>query len=109
MNFNKIGKKIKDNKNSIIMGLVLWVIFFIVLVLPLTCNHYAATRNGKLDLEHFLRVYPQAMNPTKAFSYIFSRGLFGKFISNLLITTLVIIIFVAYSIIKAKPKGEYQI
>ena len=105
---NKIAKKIKENKKTIIVGLVLWIAFFIVLVLPLTCSTHAAKSSGTFDLDRFVKVYPQAMNPTRAFAYIFSRGLFGKFISNLFITTLVITFFVTLSIIRAKSKGEYE-
>ena len=105
---NKIAKKIKENKKTIIVGLVLWITFFIVLVLPLTCSMHAAKSSGEFDLDRFVKVYPQAMNPIRAFAYIFSRGLFGKFISNLFITTLVITFFVTLSIIRAKSKGEYE-
>ena len=107
MNY-KITGGIKKNKKTIIVGLVLWIILIIVLVLPFTCSVNAAKAGGQFNLEHFFKIYPKAMNPSQAFGYIASRGIFNKFLSNLFITTIVYLIFFIIGFAKTMPKHQFE-
>ena len=107
MNY-KIAGGIKNNKKTIIIGLVLWIAIIIVLVLPFTCAKYAAGTSGSFDLDRFFMVYGKALNPGQAFGYIFARGIFGSFISNLCIITLIYSVFFIIGFVRTMPKHQYD-
>ena len=53
MNY-KVSKTLKDNKKSIIIMAVLWVIFTIVLVAPIGYSIGLASQQGSFDFNIFL-------------------------------------------------------
>ena len=56
MNY-KVKKTLKDNRKSMIIIAVLWVIFAIVLVAPLSYSIALASQNGAFNFEVFFRKY----------------------------------------------------
>ena len=107
MNY-KIAGGLKNNRKTIIIGLVLWILLIIVLVLPYTCAKNAASATGQFDLTRFFSVYGKAINPTLAFGYIFSRSLFGKFLGNLFFVTIIYGIFFVIGFLRTMPKNQYD-
>ena len=102
-----INQYIRENKKSIIIGLVLWIILIIVLVLPLTCASYTSTHQegGGINLNNFIEVYTEATNPKVALGYINYRNLWGSFFSKLLIVTIIYLICFIYSRSKSKSNN----
>jgi len=110
MNY-KITEGMKRNKKTIIIGLVLWIFLTIVLVLPFTVAKDVATRqSAQVDfLTRFFEVYGEAIShPGTSLGYIFTHGLFGTFLSNWFIITIIYLIFFIIGFVRTMPKHEYD-
>ena len=110
MNYRITGG-IKKNKKTIIIGLVLWIFLTIVLVLPFTVAKDVATRqSAQVDfLTRFFEVYGESIShPGTSLGHIFSHGLFGTFISNWFIISIIYFIFFIIGFVKTMPKHEYD-
>ena len=102
---------IRENKNKIIVGLVLWILISIVLVLPYTVANNAATKrvqNGESYYTVLFEVFQKAVvAPSKSINYIFSNSLVEKYFSNLFVITIIFIILYIILLVKNKPKHNY--
>ena len=99
-----IQQYIRENKKTIVIGLVLWIILIIVLVLPFTCASYTSTHQGEgIDINNFIEVYTSAINPKESIGYIIYRNLWRSFFSKLLVVTIIYLICFIYSKSKNKP------
>ncbi len=99
-----IQQYIRENKKTIVIGLVLWIILIIVLVLPFTCASYTSTHQGEgIDINNFIEVYTSAINPKESIGYIIYRNLWGSFFSKLFVVTIIYLICFIYSKSKNKP------
>ena len=112
MNY-KITEGFKRNKKFVIIGLVLWLILIIVLVLPFTVAKYRANlfvQAGKGDfINNFMEIYGFAISsPLGSINYIFKNALFGSFLSNLFVITIVYLIFFIIGFVKTMPKHQYD-
>ena len=112
MNY-KISEGLKRNKKTIIIGLVLWIVLIIVLVLPFTVAKYRAALFVKAQnadfLTKFIEIYGTSISsPLKSFGYIFQKGLFGSFLSNLFVVTIIYAIFFVIGFIRTMPKHQYD-
>lgn len=104
---DKFKKAVKKSKAKIIIVAILWVIFTIVFVAPLTMGIVDATSaDGNFSLNTCIKVFTKWIsNPFGALGASFTH--FGTFIKTLLGFTLVYIIAMVVGLMKAMPKSEY--
>ena len=75
----KLNKTLKDNKKSIIIILVLWVILSIVLVAPIGYSIGEASKTGAFRFDVFIeKVFP-AITSFSSIGKVFSEGYAGIF------------------------------
>ena len=103
----KVKKTLKDNKVSIIIIAVLWVILSIVLVAPIAYSIGISSISGKFDLTMFIeRVFPEVTSFT-SIGKVFSEGYAGIYGKALLYFTIIYAVFALIGLYKSKPKHEY--
>lgn len=101
-------KFLKDNIKNIIIYLILWILIAIVFVMPITYCTAAAIINGPFDFEKFLELIPKAFaHPFKSFSAIIAAKMIGKYITNLVLTTIIYVICFMIGAFKYKEKSDY--
>lgn len=103
----KLKKTLKDNKVSIIVVLVLWVILSIVLVAPLAYSIGEASLSGKFDFYIFIETFFPAVTSFSNIGKIFEKGYANIFGSSLLYYTVLYAICTTIGLFRSKPKHEY--
>ena len=106
MNY-KVSKTLKDNKKSLIIILVLWVILSIVLVAPLGYSIGVANQNGTFEFEVFLENIFVELASFTSFTKVFNANYIGYFGKTLLYFTIIYSVFAIIGLYKSKPKHEY--
>ena len=106
MNY-KVSKTLKDNKKSIILITVLWLILTIVLVAPIGYSIGLANQSGTFDLTIFLENVFAEIVSFSSISKVFSAGYIVYFGKTLLYFTIIYIIFALIGLFKSRPKHEY--
>ncbi len=105
MNYKVSGAVRRSKKYYIIYGVIWFLLAF--LLIPAAVYGYAiATRwnDGTRAISEFANA---VKNPIAGFSGVFSLGLFGEYMSTMLISTVIYTIFFVIGFIKAAPKNEY--
>ena len=103
----KLNKTLKDNKKSIIIILVLWVILSIVLVAPIGYSIGEASKTGAFKFDIFIeKVFP-AITSFSSIGKVFSEGYAGAFGKTLIYFTIIYAIFTMIGLFKSRPKHEY--
>ncbi len=106
MNY-KVKKTLKDNKKSIIVIAVLWIILTIILVSPLAYSIAEATDNGIFDFATFLeKIFPNIVSFT-TITKVFGQNCIGIFLKTLLYFTIFYAICTVIGLFRSKPKSEY--
>ena len=103
----KAKKTLKDNKKSIILMTVLWLILTIVLVAPIGYSIGLANQSGTFDLTIFLENVFAEIVSFSSISKVFSAGYIVYFGKTLLYFTIIYIIFALIGLFKSRPKHEY--
>ena len=106
MNY-KVSKTLKDNRKSIIIIAVLWILFAIVLVAPIGYSIGLASQSGEFDFNIFLeKVFTELISFTSITKVLGSEyiGYFGK---TLLYFSIIYIILAFIGLFKSRPKNEY--
>ena len=103
----KLEKTLKDNKVSIIIITVLWVILSIVLVAPVAYSIGIASANGGFDLSKFVESVFTEIVSFSSITKVFSAGYGGVFLKTLLYFTIIYIIFAIIGLFKSRPKHQY--
>lgn len=106
MNY-KVKKTLKDNKISIIVIGVLWIILAIILVSPIAYSIAEATVNGIFDFGKFLENIVSNIVSFTTITKVFSSECIGIFGKTLLYFTIFYLIFAVIGLFKSKPKSEY--
>lgn len=105
----KLKNIIQENKKTLIIAGILWLILTIVFVMPLAFSIFAATYKGtgfKADI--FMKVISQSITkPFSAFESTISRGGFGTFLATEIGFTLLYTILIVMSKLKGK-KYDYK-
>ena len=103
----KVKKTLKDNKVSIIIIAVLWIILSIVLVAPIAYSIGASIVNGKFDLAIFIeKVFPEITSFT-SIGKVFSEGYAGIYGKTMLYFSIIYAVCALIGLYKSKPKHEY--
>ena len=103
----KLNKAFKDNKKSIVIVLVLWVILSIVLVAPMSYSIGISTVNGVFKLDIFIEKFFSEVTSFTSITRVFSQGYGSIFGKSLLYFTVIYVVFALIVIFKSKPKHEY--
>ena len=99
----------KENKNKIIIGLVLWLMIIIVLVLPYTAAKLVLIeKHGTFDLSLFFKYFEYAIkNPFLSISTIIKANAIGTFLGNILKVTFAYLVLMVIIFITSKPSHQY--
>ena len=103
----KLNKTLKDNKKSIIIIGVLWVILSIVLVAPIAYSIGISTVNSVFNLETFISTVFGEITSFTSIGKVFTEGYAGIFGKTLLYFSIIYVIFAMIGLFKSKPKHEY--
>ena len=103
----KLNKTLKDNKKSIIIILVLWVILSIVLVAPIGYSIGEASKIGAFKFDVFIENVVPAITSFSSIGKVFSEGYAGIFGKTLIYFTIIYAIFTMIGLFKSRPKHEY--
>ena len=103
----KLNKTLKDNKKSIILIGVLWVILSIVLVAPISYSIGAASQSGSFNFNIFLELFFSEITSFTSIGRVFSQGYGAVFGKTLLYFTIIYALLAMIGLFKSKPKHEY--
>ena len=106
MNY-KFTKTIKDNKVSIVIIMVLWVLLTIVLVAPVAYSIVESTVNGSFDLAVFIEKIFPAITSFSTIGVDFGTAYIATFLKTLAYFTLIYLIFAVIGLFKSRPKHQY--
>lgn len=106
MNY-KVSKTLKDNKTSLIIIVVLWVILTIVLVSPIAYSIGLASQGGNFDFEIFLEKVFVELASFTSITKVLNATYIGYFGKTLLYFSIIYLIFAFIGLFKSKPKHEY--
>lgn len=106
MNY-KFTKTIKDNKVSIVIIMVLWVLLTIVLVAPVAYSIVESNVNGSFDLAVFIEKIFPAITSFSTIGVVFGTAYIGTFLKTLAYFTLIYLIFAVIGLFKSRPKHQY--
>lgn len=104
----KVNKTLKDNKISLIIIAVLWVILSIVLVAPIAYSiGISIGTSGGFDFNKFLENVFTEITSFSSIGRVFSQGYVGIFGKALLYFSIIYLFFAMIGLYKSKPKHEY--
>lgn len=103
----KLNKTLKDNKKSIILIGVLWVVLSIVLVAPIAYSIGAASQSGSFNFNIFLELFFSEITSFTSIGRVFSQGYGAVFGKSLLYFTIIYALLAMIGLFKSKPKHEY--
>ena len=106
MNY-KVSKTLKDNKRSILIIAILWVILSIVFVAPLGYSIGLASQSGNFNFEIFLENVFTELASFTSITRVLNATYIGYFGKTLLYFTIIYLIFTFIGLFKSKPKHEY--
>ncbi len=106
MNY-KVQKTLRDNKKSLIIIGVLWILFVIIFVSPIAYSIVEATNNGIFDFGEFLEQIVPAITSFTTITHMFEAAYIGTFLKTLLYFTILYIICATIGLFRSKPKNEY--
>ena len=106
MNY-KISKALKDNKKSIIIIAILWVILSIVFVEPIGYSIGLASQSGTFSFEIFLENVFTELASFTSITRVLNATYVGDFGKTLLYFTIIYLIFTLIGLFKSRPKNEY--
>ena len=107
MNY-KIEKALKKSKTTLIVFLVLWTVLEILLIAPWAVAIKDSTLNGQFNLSTFIERFTAEITSFKSITKLGENGVIPIFGKWTLYLTIVLLIGLVVSIIKAKPKNEYE-
>ena len=106
MNY-KVKKTLKDNKKSMILIGVLWIILTIILVSPIAKSIVDATDNGVFVFGTFLGEVFQNIVSFNSITQVFGAAYIGTFFKTLLWFSIFYAICTTIGLFRSKPKSEY--
>ena len=104
---SKLSKSLKDNKTTIIVISVLWLILTVILVSPIAYSIAEATDNGIFNISKFIELLVPSITSFDAITKVFTEDCIGIFGKTLLYFTVAYIIFAVVGLFKSKPKSDY--
>lgn len=102
-----IARVIKENKISLIVIIVLWLILTIIFVAPLAYAIAYAGQSGVFDFTAFIETFISSLISFNAITKVFSALAIGTFFKTLGIFTVIYAIFATVGFFRTKAKGDY--
>ena len=101
---------IEENKKSIIIAVILWLVLTIVLVMPVAFGIFGATYKGHgFNMSIFMQLIGKTItSPFSAFGETVSRGGFGVFLATEIGFTLLFAMIIVIAKVKNGSKHEYK-
>lgn len=106
MNY-KVKKTLKDNRKSMIVIGVLWIILTIILVSPIAKSIVDATDNGVFAFGKFLTDVFGNIVSFNSITQVFGAAYIGTFLKTLLWFSIFYAICTTIGLFRSKPKSEY--
>ena len=103
----KVKKTLKDNKKSIIIICILWVILSLIFVSPIAYSIVEATNNGIFELSNFIETLVPAITGFNTFTKVLNANYINVFLKTLGYFSIFYIIFAVIGLFKSRPKHEY--
>ncbi len=103
----KAKKTLKDNKVSIIVIIILWILFTIILVAPLAYAIGKVNANGGFNFGETLTTTISEIATFSSIIRVFSEGYGAVFGKVLLYFSIIYAVFAFIGLWKSKPKSEY--
>ena len=103
----KASKTLKDNKTSLIIIAVLWVILSIVLIAPIGYSIGLANSSGAFNFEIFLENVFVELASFTSITKVLNAEYIGYFGKTLLYFTILYLICTFIGLFKSKPKHQY--
>ena len=105
----KLKKTLKDNKVSLIIIGILWIVLTIILVSPIAYSiANSINANGFFDFGVFLEEIIVNITSFNTFTKIFGEKYIGIFFKTLAYYTIFYIIFATIGLFKTRAKSEYK-
>jgi hypothetical protein len=102
-----IARVIKENKVSLIVIFVLWLILAIIFVAPLAYAISYAGQSGAFDFTLFIETFISSLISFTAITKVFTALTAGTFFKTLGIFTVIYAIFAAIGFFRTREKGDY--
>lgn len=102
-----IARIIKENKISLIVIIVLWLILAIIFVAPLAYAIAYAGQSGAFDFAIFVETFISSLISFNAITKVFSSLAIGTFFKTLGIFTVIYAIFATVGFFRTRAKGDY--
>ena len=100
-----IARVIKENKVSLIVIIVLWLILTLVFVAPLAYAISYAGQSGAFNFTVFIETFVSSLISFNAITKVFSAMTVGIFFKTLGIFTVIYAIFATIGFFRTKTKG----
>ena len=106
MNY-KLQKVIKDNKKSMIIIAILWLVMAIVLVAPIAYSVVQANTTGSFNMSTFLEEFFLSISSFSAITQVFGIAYISTFWKTLVYFSIAYILLAIIGMYKSKPKHRY--
>ena len=106
MNY-KLQKVIKDNKKSMIIIAILWLVLVIVLVAPIAYSVVQANAAGSFNMSTFLEEFFLSISSFSAIGKVFGIAYVGVFGKSVIYFSIIYTILAIIGMYKSKPKHRY--
>jgi len=106
MNY-KLQKVLKDNKKSMIIITILWLVLVIVLVAPIAYSIVQANVTGTFNMTTFMEEFFTSIASFSAIAKVLGTAYIGVFGKTVIYFTILYIIFAIIGLYKSKPKHRY--
>ena len=104
----KVRKTLKDNKVSLIIIGVLWIVLAIILVSPIAYSIVESINNGIFDFSKFIEIIFDNISHFNTFGKIFDEKYIGVFFKALGYYTIIYIVFSTIGLFRSKAKSDYK-
>ena len=104
----KVRKTLKDNKKSLIIIGILWIILAIILVSPIAYSIVESTNNGIFDFSIFIEQIFSNITSFNTFGKVFGEKYIGAFFKTLAYYTIIYIVFSTIGLFRSKAKSDYK-
>ena len=105
----RINETLRKNKKNFIMFAILWLIFVIVFVMPISVGIVEGTVKGKFDFGKCMEIslgYIQA--PFSTFFKVFTKPYVETLKNTVLVFSGIWLFFIMYGTMRNASKGEYE-
>ncbi len=105
----RISDTLRKNKKNFIIYIILWLIFAIVFVMPMTIGAVDGTVNGEFDFGRFMEIslaYIEA--PFSSFELVFTSKYSATFIDISIKYTIACVVLAIIGTIRNASKSEYE-